>query len=170
MREEETQKHMSWRWPIIILLATLCLAGGITAYFVVFEKEPWPAHELIEDKALMDYPIYYPSTLPKGFSYEKGSFKPSDVATIYILNYDEDKKLFISNQPTPKEVVFKDFYDRLLKNKADVTSSEGKAVTGQIDNAPIGSLVTEKTWVIVRAPSGIEGAVLTDIISSLRKL
>lgn len=169
MQEDKTQKRKAWKLPVIILLATLCLVGSITAYFATFKKESWPATELIKGMTSVDYPIYYPSTLPKGFSYEKDSFKPSDIATIYILNYDNGKKLFISNQAVPKEIVFKDFYDRLLENKADVTSSQGKAVTGQIDNTPVGSLVTDKTWVIVRAPSGVEGSVLTDIMSSLRK-
>lgn len=157
-----------WRWIGVGLgLALLC--GGYVAYRLT-NKTPWPPQELTAIKTRIDYPIYYPAELPKGFSYQEKSMKPSEIATIYSLRYEKDKKLFISNQPKPKEVIFKDFYDRLLKNKADITSNQGKAVTGSVADQSVGSLVTDKTWVIINAPNGISNKDLTDIVSSLKKL
>ena len=140
--------------------------GGVK----IAHSKPWPSKELLSAKSKVAYPLYYPAELPEGYSYMEGSLKPSEIATIYSIEYDKDKKLFISNQPKPKEVVFKDFYDRLLKNKADISSSQGKAVTGVIADQPVGSLVNDKTWVIINAPKGIDGQDLTTLVSKLEKL
>jgi hypothetical protein len=169
MQENGTQKHRSWKWPILGSIF-LILTGGVLVILMFTNKEPWPAADLLHAKSRIDYPLYYPTELPKGFSYKKNSIKISEIATIYTLTYEKDKKLFISNQPKPKEVIFKDFYDRLLKNKADVTSNQGKAVTGIVADQSVGSLVTDKTWVILNAPNDIKGQDLTDIVSSLSKL
>jgi hypothetical protein len=172
-----TQKKHTKMLPNRRRLAVLVSGGIIVIALLVwgawaFATRPvWPNPQLITASKTADFPVYYPTTLPSGFSYVKGSAKLSADVFIYALAYDGGKhQLHISVEAKPAGVQFDDFYTRILNNESDVLSSQGKAVIGNAGGQTIGSLVTDKSWVTLNTPSNIDTDTLKALIGSLRKL
>jgi hypothetical protein len=164
---------MSHNMQLIGLTIVSVLAIGLISYGawgITHQRQKWPDPVLVQAAHSSSYPIYYPATLPKGFSHMVGAPKTSPDVFIYTLVYDGNKKLFVSAIPKPAGVQFSDFYNRILSNKSTVLNNAGTAVIGNANNQPIGSLVTSKTWVTINAPGGIDSARLQTLVSSLRQL
>ena len=171
-RRAALKKRTSHKIQITGLFTAGILAICLISYGVwgIMNRQKWPDPTLVASAQSASYPIYYPSTLPKGFSPVAGTPKTSSDVFIYTLVYDGNKKLFVSAVPKPAGVQFSDFYNRILSNKSTVLNNAGTAVVGNANNQPIGSLVTSKTWVTINAPSGLDSARLTTLVSSLRQL
>ncbi|HSX43045.1 MAG TPA: hypothetical protein VLF59_03065 [Candidatus Saccharimonadales bacterium] len=172
-RRAASEKRTSHKIQITGLLTAGLLAISLISYgaWGIAHRQRWPDPTLTQAARSFSFPIYYPSTLPRGFSHTvSGVPKTSSDVFIYTLVYDGNKKLFVSAIPKPAGVKFNDFYNRILSNKSTVLNNAGTAVIGNANNQPIGSLVTSKTWVTMNAPSGIDSARLQTLVSSLRQL
>jgi hypothetical protein len=165
-------KHTSQKLLLSGIILGSILAIGLIAWgvFNLTHKNNWPDQTLSAAAKDASYPIYYPATLPKGFSPIVGTPQTSADVFIYTLTYDGNKKLFVSAVPRPSGVQFSDFYNRILSNKTNVLNPAGTAVIGTANNQPIGSLVTAKTWVTVNAPKGIDTQRLQALVASLKTL
>jgi hypothetical protein len=147
----------------------LVVMVAIGVFFMV--RPQWPHQSLVDAQRTATFALFYPASLPSGFSYvEKSLTTADDGVVIYKLRYEDSKYVAISAQKKPAGVDFDDFYNRVLTNKADVVSTYGKAVVGQIDGKPLGSLVTDNVWVLVNCPSGIDGTTLSQLMTSLKPL
>jgi hypothetical protein len=154
----------------LVLTAIVAISLITWGVFGLSHQKKWPDQTLVAAAKRSSYPIYYPSSLPRGFAHTVSQPKVSSDVFIYSLTYDGDKNLFFSAVPKPTGVIFDDFYNRILSNKTTVLNSAGTAVIGNANNQPIGSLVTSKTWVTVNAPKGIDSERLQTIIASLKAL
>lgn len=122
-----------------------------------------------EQKSNSSLPFLYPKNTTKELRFDRQSLRTSDQLVTYTLQY-KDTKLTINIQPKPTGVIFDDFYDRILKNKAEVFNPQGKAVIGIANDKTIGSLVTDKEWVLVNAPLDIDPTVMNKLVGSLQPL
>ena len=159
-------------WPrqhkvLMLACAMIGLVLG-TAVVLMVPKSAKIPEQLVSAKNQANYTLYFPQPLPKGFHYKPDSAHVSSAAALYTLTFGGDKTMSVSIQPKPKGVVFDDFYDRVLKHKADVFSSEGKAAIGVADGKTIGSLVTDNVWVLINTSSSIDGQAMTQLISNLK--
>lgn len=146
----------------------LAVVIAVTAFML---RPQWPHQSLVDARRSTSFALFYPSSLPSGFSYVEESLTTADEGVvIYKLQYEGGKHVAISAQKKPTGVDFDDFYNRVLANKADVVSTYGKAVVGQVNGAPLGSLVTDDVWVLVNCPSGIDGTTLSQLMTSLKPL
>lgn len=160
------------------VLAGLIAAGVFSVGLIIWgvhnlthtHAQQWPDPVLVSAASGSSYPIYYPSHLPSGFAHTASQPKVSSDLFIYSLTYDGNKKLFVSAIPKPGGVQFNDFYNRVLSNKTNVLNPAGTAVIGTANNQPIGSLVTDKTWVTMNAPKGIDSQRLQALVASLEQL
>lgn len=166
-----------WRGLSRQLKLTIFICGVITFVAAVgigtwaYANRPiWPDPTLVTAAQSATYPIYYPSQLPQGFSTKVGKISNSNGVFIYVLQYDGNKQLFVSAVPKPAGVQFDDFYNRVLSNKQSVLNPLGTAVIGNANNQPMGSLVTDKTWVTMNTPNGIDTTRLQALVSSLKQL
>jgi hypothetical protein len=157
-----------WGVKLAVGLAVFLLAGGIVWWYMGSQASR-PDPELLDAKSQASFTLYYPRGLDK-ISYSKGSMKAKKDLVIFSMTYDGGKKLYISQQPKPKNVVFDDFYKRVLNNKVDVFSSQGKAVMGAAGGQTLGSLVTDKVWVMANTKEAIDGQLMQQLISSLAPL
>jgi hypothetical protein len=160
----------SWPRRGATLGAIIIVATGVVFGLTIAQKAPWPDPQLISAKQSTSWPLYYPETLPKGFKFQKQSVKQSDAVVIYTLLYEKDKKLFVSAVPKPAGVQFSDFYNRVLSNKIAVLSTQGTAVMGSVNHQLVASLVTDKSWITMNAPSGIDTTALQSLLTSLKPL
>jgi hypothetical protein len=101
------------------------------------------------------FPLYYPAKMPPGFQLDKDSFSATSQVVTYSVTYGDSRNLVVSQQPTPKDFDFEKFYLNSLFGAKEVITPLGKAVIGQIDEAAFASIVTDRTWIIVNAKSGL---------------
>lgn len=159
--------------PMYLLTAGAAVATAITIVLGVLllhsaHGKQMPA-AFTAAKSTVSYPLYYPTPLPKGVSYSKGSLRPSQTVTIYSLLY-QGKKIYVSIEPKPEGVVFDDFYNRILANKADVFSTQGKGTIGTANSQLVGSLVTKDSWVLMNASTSIDDQVMQQLVSSMKPI
>jgi hypothetical protein len=164
------KKRAKKRLLIALVGGALLLTAGVAGFLVLKPRSPWPDPQLTAAKQAVSYPLYYPSPLPKGFSFQKNSTKTSETVTIYTLLYDGNKRMLVSTIPKPAGVQFNDFYNRILTSKQDVVNVAGKGVIGTTNGQLLGSLVTDKSWVTIAAPSGIDTQRMQDVVAALRQL
>jgi hypothetical protein len=154
----------------LVLLALTAISLIIWGIIGLRHHQTWPDPTLVTAAQTSSYPIFYPSSLPHGFTHTVSQPKVSSDVFIYTLTYDGNKKLFVSAVPKPAGVQFNDFYNRILSNKTNVLNPAGTAVIGTANDQPVGSLVTSKTWVTMNAPGGIDTQRLQALVASLKAL
>jgi hypothetical protein len=97
------------------------------------------------------------------------SFDATSQVVTFSFSYNNGKKLIFTEQPKPDGFDFDNFYDEQLTNKRAIDSSLGSAIIGLFEGSSFASIVTDKTWVMTRAPSGMDASSLIHIISSLQE-
>lgn len=97
------------------------------------------------------------------------SFDATSQVVTFSFSYDSGKKLIFTEQPKPEGFDFNNFYEEQLADKRTVDTAVGSATIGLFEGSSFASVVTDKTWVIMRAPSGIDSNSLARVISGLRK-
>lgn len=154
----------------------LLLAAVAAIFFFVFNQSQKESYNSLEAdlknvQNSASFSVYIPSPMPSGFTYEHGSVTLSQGILFYPLIYSGGtKKLSVSQQSKPDKTVINDFYDSGLTEVLEVNSTEGKAVLGTNGTQTIGSLVTDKTWVFVTAPSEAEKLAIEKILANLAVL
>jgi hypothetical protein len=172
--KEENKKHRKKskkRW-FIGLIFVLLLAAATSLFIVTKDNSNYKElrKDLNQAQKEVPFPIFIPENLPKGFAYKKNSVSTTGSVILYSLSVNKDKIVSISEQTKPKTANFDDFYNRVLSNKTNVLSTQGKAVLGTGNNQTIGSLVTDKVWILVSTSTDVDNQVLTQLIRSLKPL
>ena len=165
-------RRRSPRWLRTALLACLAVAIILIAGggWLLARHAKWPDPQLATTARASSYPIFYPSRLPQGFSRKVQSIQDAGAVFTYALQYDGNRKLFISAIPRPAKASFADFYNRLLSNPTVVPNTDGTAVIGNLDHQLVGMLGTTKSWVTVNAPDGIDADRMHMIVADLKQI
>jgi hypothetical protein len=150
---------------LIILTLTLLLGLGALAWFYELKNQPDPIPSRIKES--VTYPLYYPAELPDQYSIDKQSFQTTNQVVIYYLVKDGSPSLSISIQPRPNNFNFEDFHLKKMTGSKEVLTQSGKAVIGTYNDRIIGSLVTDKSWLLVAAPSKVSAKGIETIVKSL---
>lgn len=103
----------------------------------------------------VEFPLYYPVTLPKGFSISKGSItSPQQGVVVMDIDGPGGAKIYLSQQARPSKFDFGGYYKNFTDGNQKVTDT-GVIATGKIDggNTVIGSLATNKTWILANTQS-----------------
>lgn len=146
---------------LFILLSSIVVATlfiGISSHISL--SNPIPN----DISSQVDFPLYYPTELPSGFSLDKSSFRVSKKIVTYIINYDNDKTLIVNVQDKPANFDFESFQSKGKK----LDSSLGDAYVGALGNQTVASIVTTKSWLLIGIPSPIDTASLVVILQHLR--
>lgn len=112
------------------------------------------------------FPLYSPAKLPPGFKLNTNSFSATSQVVTFSITYEDNKKLIVSQQPTPSEFDFEKFYMNSLFGAKEVLTPLGKAVIGQIKDATFASVVTDRTWIIINAPAGLPADQMEQVVKS----
>jgi hypothetical protein len=111
------------------------------------------------------FPVYYPSSLPVGFKINPSSISNRGQILTYYYEYDGGKKLIITEQAKPPNFDF-----GKLSGDQEFTAPLGRAYIVDMDTRTTGSLITDKTWVILNAPNKMGADQLRQIIDSFSKV
>jgi hypothetical protein len=174
LRRSETPQPSRWRLhrKTLVLggfLVLMVVLAGLAISSQLIRHQAGVPNQLVSAQQTTKFPIYYPNPLPDGVSYVTDSVKATAESVMYNLTSGKTV-VSVSVQPKPKGVVFDDFYTRVLKNKVDVLSDQGKAVAGAADGRVIGSLVTNDVWVLVNTPVGGDGEMMKQLVGNLEPL
>lgn len=144
----------------------ICFVVGLLSYKLLDSNS-----EIAQEKSTLestnDFPAYYPLNLPKGFVFNNSSVSHGKNVIAYTVDYNNGKKLFVSVQPRPEDAVIDNFHNNLMSNTIETKSPVGKAYIGQVRGAISGSILAEKSWIIISAPQGIDEERMSEVIKSI---
>jgi hypothetical protein len=149
-------KKLSLAFILVILgVATLfgaylTLSGPISALFT-------PPSPFIGKISGINYPLYYPSKLPKGFKIELNSIiqPENSTAVVYDLSNDSGKKVNIILQRKPKDIDLP-LLESNLTDTRDVITKFGTVKVGLTDIGVImGNVLTDETWIIINSDKNV---------------
>ncbi len=120
---------------------------------------------------LVNFPLYYPAALPAGYIFDSDSLSSTTSVVLFSLhNPSTGDIISISEQPTPSTTLdLNTFYHNQFDSFNDLTTPAGKGIYGKdAQNATI-SILSSKTWLIIRAPL-TSGSQIKTIALKLAKL
>jgi len=140
---------------LIALTAVIALAIAAIGAFMIYRRgqQPDPLPQSVTRQ--VTFPLYYPTRLPAGFRLEPESASATNQVVTFAISAPEGKQVVISQQPTPSDFDFENFYLNSLFGAKEVITPLGKAVIGQINDDTFASIVTDETWIIINAPAGL---------------
>ena len=164
--EETKKKRFLSRKRLIILtpLLILIVAAGST-YLYLNGTPPSPIPKTVSQSVA--FQLYYPSKLPEGYTFDKSSFNSSNQVVIYALLQQGKKKVFVTNQPEPAGFNFDDFNKKQLSGSKTVLTPYGEAVVGIFGDKIVGSIVIDKTWILINTAEENGAAPVEQILKSL---
>jgi hypothetical protein len=131
--------------------------------------DPFTTHT----RSLVTFPLYYPTRLPNGYHIEKTSVTNPDTGVLVftITDADEEHFIYISEEAKPKSFNFKGYY-LAFSDRKHIATPFGTATTGVVSingggHAEIGSLTSNKTWLVTNTDSDIPFSQLDNILTSL---
>jgi hypothetical protein len=110
----------------------------------------------------LSFPVYFPKPLPNNLNFSANSASVQANVLTFSLKDNHDKKVLVTQQARPN-----DFDFSRLSGNDEFTTPEGKAYIVDNDLRTTGSLVTDKTWVILNAPGKIDTDTLRQLIKNL---
>jgi hypothetical protein len=146
-------------------LLVLCCVAVLVIIVGVLAWRSNAANDLIPAavRQTADFRLYQPGRLPAGFSLDKGSFRTASQVVTFSISYNDNRKIIISEQPKPSGFDFDLFYEQFTDKKS-IAAPVGKAVMGRYEDADLASVIADKTWILVRAPAGIESVQLEQLL------
>jgi hypothetical protein len=159
------------RWARRTQLATggLLLVGLSAGLVTVFyDSGPIPRSARKE----IDFPLYYPKTLPPGYSVDARSFTQKDKVVIFSIKPPHGKNIAVSEQHLPTGLdlsVHKNPAGIKLPDERNFTTGAGQAQVSLWGDKMVSSLVTEDTWIILNV-TGITPTDVDAVTSSFKRL
>ena len=119
-------------------------------------------------RQVANYPLYRPGWLPAGARLDPASVDATPQVVTFAFLYGGNKKLIFTEQPKPDGFDFDAFYSDQLTGKQTFATAAGQATTGLFEGSAFASLVTDSTWIIMRAPTSTQETLFDHIVRSLR--
>lgn len=109
------------------------------------------------------FPLYIPD-LPSGYIYNAGSLHGASSVIVYTLTTNGGQ-LAVTEQSKPADFDFSQ-----LSGTQEFTTSVGKAYIEDFQTRTTGSLIGDKTWVIINAPNPIGAGQMDLLLRSFQPL
>lgn len=142
----------------LAVAAVVALLGLLTTGTIIALHSHQPtAADPFDAKALasVKFPLYYPTQVPHGFRIDPKSVNfPQDGVVVFNLVDDKGRKIYISQEARSSTYNYGGFYNGIEQGQ-QFKAHLGQAIVGHLGNGQttIGSLVTNKTWVITNTKS-----------------
>jgi hypothetical protein len=160
-----TRKSLLFVGVTVLLL----VAGGVILAFVGsgngVGSDPIPTKII----GSVDFTVYYPTNLPAGFKLDKHSFSiPQYDVIVFDLANNKSEKIYLSEEPRPSTFNFGGYYKNFTDEQSTIIGS-GTIVVGRINNGEteVGSLATNKTWLLTNTTAAVPLSQLSNMLNSL---
>ena len=145
----------------ILLVVSLELAGGGLYYYR--QRSDWPIPKTVRSQ--VQFPIYYPSPMPNGYIYQKGSAKVQDGILFYKIA-SGNRVIVISEQAIP---VAPPDLNNLIGFKKLVTLA-GNAAVGSNNGQPIAIVLSNTTLIDINGSKNVPNDVVGNLAESMSTL
>lgn len=117
-------------------------------------------------RSSVNFPVFQPRNLPAGFAVDTSSFKLNSEVVTFVAKSAQGAVL-ITEQAIPRQLDFDTFYADQLSDTRRMTTGIGEATIGYFGDTELGSIVTDRTWILVRAKQGVSSQQMDAIVQSL---
>jgi hypothetical protein len=155
------------RWLRISVLAVILVAlVGLGLLYFTLPKDTEPPKNLRDSIA---FALYWPQKMPPGFHVDRSSIHTtSQVVTFEVRSKNE--VINVSEQARPAHFDFEEFNTKKLFGTTDSLTPAGKLTVGLAGNRSIGSLVTDKTWILAAAQSDQAAQPVKKLLTEFREV
>lgn len=127
-------------------------------------------HSLLDSDLLgvqtsVPFPLFKPNYIPAGYTYSEGSFSARSQIVLFSVTSIDHKTIAITEQSKPNGYDFDQ-----LSGMEEFNTRYGKAYVEDFEVRTTGSLVSDKTWVIVNTQQPIGRDEMKKILNSLYPL
>jgi hypothetical protein len=174
MNSEDARSHSPvqrhWK-PIAIgtVTAVVIIVSTISIYYAL-NRNTAPASPFSpQTVSSVEFSLYYPINLPKGFKISKSSItSPQSGVVVMDIDGPDGAKIYLSQQARPSKFDFGGYYKNFTDSRQQVTDT-GVIATGKIDsgNTVIGSLATNKTWILANTQSKLSPSDLENLLKGM---
>jgi hypothetical protein len=158
--KSKSKNKKKWLYiPVAMLL--VAIAVGLVLFL---QKSDSPVPKNIQKS--VNFALYYPSTLPSGYTLDKGSVKSENQIVFYSLDND-GKKISISEQAAPANPP--DF-ENIQKGNTSfkiLNAAGGRAIYGVSQNLPAAIFLTNTTLINI---SGDKNVPLDTIVKTTQQM
>lgn len=158
----KSHRQKSWRvalWIGVAAAVVIFIAG----VFIFMHRNTDPLPAALEKNA--GFPLYYPSPVPAGYSYRKGSGKLNGNIVFYEMQSGNDV-LSVSEQPTPPNPPD-------LAHLAGFTSLQtpaGNTAIGMTLGQPIAIILSNTTLITITGHKNVPSDVVSNFAKSMISL
>jgi hypothetical protein len=150
-----------------VLVVSLAVTAAVLLFVWVWvrtvQADAIPSHV----RSSVNFPLYQPTQLPKGYKIADGSFRlNSSVVTFTVQNLD--KSLVFTEQAKPMDFDFESFYTDQFANARKISTGAGRAYVNAFGDGELASIATDRTWILVRSPSGISAKDFDAILQGIK--
>jgi hypothetical protein len=159
---KKTTKKAKLIWlPIVLVLAIA--AAGIWWFLLKSNTPKQPAFQQKLSALNVSFPLYYPTSLPGGYSFNDGSISSASGVVLFTAKNNTGKQISFTEQQKPANYDFSN-----LSGTTEINTPLGKGYIEDFDVRTTGSLVGIKTWIIVNTSSPIGSESMQQILNSLQ--
>lgn len=153
----------------IVLLGICCsiLLVGLVGGWFAWQSLKTPTGIPSSVREAVSFPLYQPRDMPEGFKIDENSFRATEGLVTFSITDDQNHRLVVTEQAKPESFDFASFHEQ-IENKKDIDTFIGSGAIGIFEDADFASIVAPKTWILVRAPYGIEPGKFTQVLQSFR--
>ncbi len=137
------------RLIVAAIIGCLLIIGGVSG-FLLWPRQPHFPASLISST---EFPLYYPVTLPPGYSVDKNSVnQQTSSSLIYVIVRNGDRAISISEQAKPPQSqIVETAFAKNLSGSSLISTPYGTATIGIFSGRISASLMTDKTWILLSA-------------------
>lgn len=153
----------------MIAIGLVILVGCATAFIMVRSHPPAPVFPASLVRA-SPFPLYEPGWLPAGHFVDKQSLDATSQVVTFTINDEKGQRLVITEQPRPGQTSLDSFYSEQLSGSTTYVTAAGQVTIGQFEGTTLAGVVTERTWILIRAVSTIGPSDIEQIVRQFRQV
>jgi hypothetical protein len=160
-------------WKILILAIAIfnLLLGGAVVFYLVRHRasSPAPMPTNVNAKQTSTYKLYYPSSLPGGYSVDKTTLSKTEEVTTYSAKLaTSSDALYFSFQNLPSSTVLQTFQTQKMVFSESAGCPIGEATIGQVHSSIVASIATKETWILITIPASLGTDFMKQVVLALQ--
>ncbi len=157
------KKRFTWIAGIVALALVVAIALTI---IIVMKKQYATAHPLAGAiQTAAGFPLYYPTPLPAGYTYKKGSARVDNGIVFYTLQ-NGSKTTTINEQATPQNPPDLSH----LTGFTNMQTLAGNTAVGSVAGKPVAIILSNTTLITINGSSATPSDTVTIIARSMTSL
>lgn len=153
---------------MVIVAVVVIVAGGVVAVVLV-RSDSLPPTFPASLVSSSPFPLYEPAWLPTGHFIDKQSLDATSQVVTFTINDERGKRLAVTEQPRPGQTSLDSFYSEQLSGSTTFATAAGQVTIGQFEGTTLVGIVTDRTWILVRAVSLIGPADIEQVARQFKQ-